>query len=656
MNLRRLARVFAIILVIGVVASGVAAFTVAHDMVLGKEPAAPQAYSPDLEYLKELNAPGLPEDPRLIFVLMQQFSAMNRLDEGIAFYEAFLENHGAQLSDADRSLYFAALAQIRALKSAEIPLWNRIGWVNNTIAMFEQARSLSNDDIFIVHLLAGIVYTQLPAQPFGKTEQAVKDLEWSLANIGDAPGPGYDREIYYQLGLAHQKLGHPEEANSYLARSGYKRFDKDIVVLTNFSVEAERGGSMWSKQLWEVVPNRIYALSGYEFAEYFFVVSENGQELIAIDAGTRADSAEEAYTALMREVPNLPPLTTVLITHAHWDHIGGQEYFRKRYPAVQFHARANYKEAHGPVSEFAVPFTYFFGARYDQKPVSDFVPDVTHTGQERLEIGGTIVDLVPVQGGETGDALFFHFPQYDTLFVGDFIMPYFGAPFFEEGGIEGFYDAVDQVARLNSGHILHGHAPLTDIYSSAEVLVSIRDSMRWLEGEVRAALGRSLPREDIHHLNLIPDAVRENTSLGLAYLVLRENFINRVYDKHMGYWSVDLQGMDVLSRGELATILTYYVGLPESQLAAMVAKMNANGDFELASKVAVWMDAAGAKSPEYLHAREQTFLGLKQKYQSFNPFKFIIYSEMIANETPRLDDPLQIVSAAPSETGLHRID
>jgi len=40
----------------------------------------------------------------------------------------------------------------------------------------------------------------------------------------------------------------------------------------------------------------------------------------------------------------------------------------------------------------------------------------------------TRIELIPVQGGETRDAMFIHLPDLGVLFVGDFIMPYLGAP------------------------------------------------------------------------------------------------------------------------------------------------------------------------------------------------------------------------------------
>jgi glyoxylase-like metal-dependent hydrolase (beta-lactamase superfamily II) len=56
---------------------------------------------------------------------------------------------------------------------------------------------------------------------------------------------------------------------------------------------------------------------------------------------TRPDSAKAAYEALRAYAPNLPELTTVFITHSHWDHAGGHTYFRALNPRLSFYARSN---------------------------------------------------------------------------------------------------------------------------------------------------------------------------------------------------------------------------------------------------------------------------------------------------------------------------
>src|SRR6202011_1334359 len=115
--------------------------------------------------------------------------------------------------------------------------------------------------------------------------------------------------------------GEQGKAQDYLQRSGYKGFDNPIALITPFSEDVASGHTFAPRHIAEIVPGRVYALSGFEFTEYYFVVSDDGRELIGIDAGTRPDSAKVAYEALRAYAPGLPQLTTILVTHSHWDHI-----------------------------------------------------------------------------------------------------------------------------------------------------------------------------------------------------------------------------------------------------------------------------------------------------------------------------------------------
>jgi hypothetical protein len=49
-------------------------------------------------------------------------------------------------------------------------------------------------------------------------------------------------------------------------------------------------------------------------------------------------SEEPAYEAVRAYAPNLPELTTIFVTHSHWDHIGGQTYFRSLIPKPRFYS------------------------------------------------------------------------------------------------------------------------------------------------------------------------------------------------------------------------------------------------------------------------------------------------------------------------------
>ena len=193
------------------------------------------------------------------------------------------------------------------------------------------------------------------------------------------------------------------------------------------------------------------------------------------------------------------------MTHSHWDHIGGQVFFRGLNPEPRFYARSNYheeiaSELNGPVSIA----THFFGERFKLDDVRNFKPDATIDRATELKIGGTRIELIPIQGGETHDALFVHLPDLGVLFVGDFIMPYLGAPFAVEGDLQGLLDAIDVVVEKHPQHLLHGHEPLTRNFASATMLAQLKTDLSWLREQVLTAIRRGDARAAIHQANLIP--------------------------------------------------------------------------------------------------------------------------------------------------------
>jgi glyoxylase-like metal-dependent hydrolase (beta-lactamase superfamily II) len=381
-------------------------------------------------------------------------------------------------------------------------------------------------------------------------------------------------------------------------------------------------------------------LSGFEFTEYYFVVSADRRELIAVDAGTRADSARDAYQALRARVPRLPPLTTVLVTHAHWDHVGGQRYFRSLNPAPRFIGRGNYGD------ELAIDaladqtaLGRFFGQDFRLEDVLAYKPDVAIQQASDMVIGGTRISLLPVRGGETDDAMLIHLPEHGVLFAGDILMPYLGAPFSEEGGVDGLLAGIDQVNALLPRALLHGHQPLNEIFDSTGMLAELRAPVAWLRDQVLREIARGRTRAAIQQENLIAPSLEESrSSVHLAYLVMRENVINRVFDRHSGYWQNGLQGLDALSDADQGAALVDYLGLSEDRIAAAARRMIADGRHELA---AATLRAAAARLPSsgrVRDARRLAYLELMDKYQAFNPFKFFIYADQIDQATKQMGD------------------
>ena len=536
---------------------------------------------PDLEYLKAINSVGPPQDPQLLFLLMTQYANANRQGEGVEFFSARLKEFEGRLTPVQRPLYLSIIGLLRAQHAASLPVLRRYSYVKETMAILEQAKQLSGGKVFVVNWIAGLVHTEIPGF-FGQRKAAREELTWCVDNIDKAPNTGWLREVYYHLAkLAHSE-GNQAKAQDYLRRSGYTDFDHPITLATPFSEDRASGHAFAPRRIAEIVPNRVYALSGFEFTEYYFVVSKDGHELIGIDAGTRPDFAKGAYEALQAYAPGLPPLTAVFITHAHWDHVGGHSYFRSLTPRPQFYGRGNYQEEFE--KEFNGPDTFakqFFGERFSSEDVLSYKPDITIDNRADLNIGGSRVELIPARGGETHDAMLIYLPDEKVMFMGDVIMPYLGAPFAEEGDLQGLLDAIDVVVSRNPQHLLHGHEPLTRVFNSPVILGHLKTDLAWLRDQVLTAIRRGDERAAIHELNLIPpDLLANQPDVYQPYYILREHVIDRLYDQNVGYWGAHLEGLDHPSRADRAELLVDYLGLSEAQIVKAADRLAADGKYK----------------------------------------------------------------------------
>jgi glyoxylase-like metal-dependent hydrolase (beta-lactamase superfamily II) len=592
---------------------------------------------PELEYLKAVNSVAPPKDPQLLFLLMAQYSNLNRQGEGADFLSARFNEFEPRLTDPQKALYLSAIALLRAQHASSVSLLHRIGYVNGAMTMLDRARRISGGRIFVVTWIAGMVHSELPGF-FHQRKAAESELAWCLDHADRAPHPGWLREVYYHLGKLALARGERAKAEAYLQKSGYQDWNRPITLVTPFSRDAATGFTFAPRRIAEIVPGRVYVLTGFEFTEYYFVVSEDRRELIGIDAGTRPDSAKAAYEALRAHVPGLPELTAIFITHAHWDHVGGHSFFRALNPRPRFYARSNYREE--LVRELDAPQNFnkqFFGERFNLEDVRSFKPDVAITARTRLKVGGTRIELIPIQGGETHDGMFVYLPDEGVMFVGDFIMPYLGAPFVEEGDFQGLLDAIDILVSAHPRYLLHGHEPLTRTFASTSMLALLKTDLVWLRSQVLSAIRRGEERSAIYQANLIPPGLlKDQPDVYQPYLILREHVIDRLYDQNVGYWQPGLQGLDHLTSADRAALLIDYLGVTEGELLKTMKHLAADGKYELAASLLESCGNRFESSPSVAKAKRLVYLKLMEKYQNTDPFKYIIYSSRINEHMPQI--------------------
>src|SRR6267143_5015142 len=105
-------------------------------------PAQSSSSRPELEYLKAVNTAAPPQDPQLLFLLMAQYSSANLQGEGAEFFTARLKEFEPRLTDGQKALYLSTIGLLRAQHAVSVSLWHRIGYVNDTLAILDQARRL----------------------------------------------------------------------------------------------------------------------------------------------------------------------------------------------------------------------------------------------------------------------------------------------------------------------------------------------------------------------------------------------------------------------------------------------------------------------------------------------------------------------------------
>jgi Alkyl sulfatase dimerisation len=195
-----------------------------------------------------------------------------------------------------------------------------------------------------------------------------------------------------------------------------------------------------------------------------------------------------------------------------------------------------------------------------------------------------------------------------------------------EGSPEALFENIALIRSLNPRLLVHGHPPLTELFT-IETLPAFEAAMRELHRRVIARIGESRTLVDIVHENILPASLREHPELVLRYLVMRDNFIKRVYLQRTGYWKSDGDGLEVLAPKEWADALDLLAGRREDAFVTSARALVARGDHALALRLVDLGLLAHPGSSALPELRRRALDGLRARHQQLNPFKFIIYSE-----------------------------
>jgi glyoxylase-like metal-dependent hydrolase (beta-lactamase superfamily II) len=532
--------------------------------------------------------------PRVLLVLMNQLFAGRRYAEAHEFFDKLGRD------DTARGLPLAI---------AGIALSRLDGRIDEALDTLDAAVAR---EIGLPNYLRGIVRAQT-----GIIE-GIDDLELVVA-LPDRFPPGLRRSAYHGLALLYTAAGRTEDARRARDRVGTDRHPS--LLASDYWVTDEAGFRFVPPAIAEVADG-VHVAQGYDFSDIAFVRTSTG--VIAIDAGSTPDNTAAALAAY-RDVTT-DPITHVVITHGHWDHVGGLAALLA--PGTQVVARSDvdHRQSVRP------PWPRFLPAGENLRGL-EREPDQLIDAPTTLRIGGLDVELIPVSGGETTDALLVHVPARGVLFVGDIMMPYLGAPFFGEGSPDGLIEGMREVERLAPRVVIHGHPPLTDTFTTATIphvraaLESLRDAV---DTDLRAwrTLGEILRR------NHMPDLLRDHPDAVLPYLLLREGLINRMHRQYTGYWQADGEGVEHIFPDEWSLALDLLAAGDPDRHADVIRDLLGRDSLPVALRLADHALQRHPGHPALSALRRETLERLVERNQNTGPFRFIIYSGLSGIELP----------------------
>lgn len=207
-----------------------------------------------------------------------------------------------------------------------------------------------------------------------------------------------------------------------------------------------------------------------------FIVTPAG--VVVIDALGSPQLARELLAEIARVTPQ--PVTHVIVTHYHADHIYGLQEFRKRGVRVLAHRAAleylNSDTAAGRLQASRAELAPWIDA--DTQLVT---PDQWLDGPTELVLGGVRIQVQPVGPAHTPEDLVVFLPGERVLFAGD--MVFRGrVPFVGQADSRQWIAALDLLLKMNPEVVVPGHGALStsardDLQLTRDYLAFLRESM-----------------------------------------------------------------------------------------------------------------------------------------------------------------------------------
>ena len=366
--------------------------------------------------------------------------------------------------------------------------------------------------------------------------------------------------------------------------------------------------------LFEVVPDRIYQVRGFDLANISFIRSDTGW--IVFDTLTAKETAAAAL-ALVNEHLGARPVVAVVYSHSHGDHFGGAhgvvdeaDVRSGKVPVIAPVGFLEHAVAENVYAGNAMNrrMFYQYGSLLDRSPFGhvdqaigkgvaagssgliaptiDIVEDI-----EELTIDGVRMVFQNTPGTEAPAEMNTWFPDYKAFWAAENIVATVHNIYTLRGAL--VRDALEWSRQINKALYLFGNAADVMFASHSwprwgnqrirEVMRTQRDAYAHLNNGVMHLANQGVTINEIHRVYQVPESL-QNSWAARSYHGSVEHNSRAVINRYLGYWDGNPATLIPLAPRESAPLYVEMMGGADAIVSRAQQLLEA-GDYLLAVEV-----------------------------------------------------------------------
>jgi len=359
------------------------------------------------------------------------------------------------------------------------------------------------------------------------------------------------------------------------------------------------------------------------FSHVILLRTDDG--LVAVDAS--GDATGPAVVASLRRWSD-EPVTDVIYTHGHVDHVGGSPAFVGD-AAQRGHARPRFTAHENVPVRFAryeltndwnvlinrrqfgwLPRDRGYGLGLESRflPVDVAVPDVVYDEEHDLTVGGLRIELRHARG-ETDDHTWVWLPERRTACIGDLFIwnfPNAGNPQKVQRYPEDWAVALRTIVAHEPDLVLPAHGlPIAGTGRIRRVLETVAGALEALVRDVLAMMTGGSTLDEIIHTVRVDEAVLQLPYMRPLYDE-PEFVVRNVWRRYGGWWDGDPSHLKPAPASLLAGELAALAGGP-GRMAARAVEIAGRGDLRLACHLVELAAQAAPDDPSVHEVRADLY-------------------------------------------------